>query len=78
MEGGAVVFLFLLIVVGAGIGAFLLFGAGGYARHKQVEGELGHDDEEFRRLKGTDGEPARPEHVSVDDDSRSTFDVPAD
>jgi hypothetical protein len=72
MEGGVAVFLTLLILVGAGIGAFLLFGAGGYARHRQVEGELGHDDEAYR---DDQGEPRRPEHVRVDDDSKATTDV---
>ncbi|MEA2149103.1 MAG: hypothetical protein QOD69_933 [Solirubrobacteraceae bacterium] len=71
MEGGIAVFLTLLILVGAGIGGFLLFGAGGYARHRQVEGKLGHDD-------GSDREPEgpRPEHVRVEDDSNATFDIP--
>jgi hypothetical protein len=78
MQGGVVVFLFVVLLIGGAIATIFLTGAGGYARHKQIEGELGHDDEEFRRLKGTDGEPARPEHVRVEDDSKSTYDVPAD
>jgi hypothetical protein len=77
MEGGVAVFLTLLIVVGLGIGAFLLFGAGGYARHRQVEGELGHDDEGYRHARGKDaGDGERPEHVRVDDDSKATMNVP--
>jgi hypothetical protein len=73
MEGGVAVFLTLLIVVGLGIGGFLLFGAGGYARHKQVKGELGHDDAEFR---DDNGNPRRPEHVRVQDDSNATMNLP--
>jgi hypothetical protein len=78
MQGGVVVFLFFIIIVVGAIATIFLTGAGGYARHRQVEGELGHDDEEFRRLNGDGGEPRRPEHVRVEDDSRSTFDVPPD
>ena len=75
MQGGAVVFLFVLIIVGLGVGGFLLFGAGGYARHKQVEGELGHDDDEFRRERGmADG--GRPEHLRVSDDANATTNIP--
>ncbi|MDX6675830.1 MAG: hypothetical protein QOH11_3248 [Solirubrobacteraceae bacterium] len=66
MEGGVAVFLTLLILVGAGIGAFVLFGAGGYARHRQVEGKLGED--------GDDGK--RPEHVHVEDDADATYNMP--
>jgi hypothetical protein len=65
MEGGITVFLTLLILVGVGIGGFLLFGAGGYARHKQMEGKLGDDP---------DG--PRPEHRRVEDDSNATMNVP--
>ena len=65
MEGGIAVFLTLLILVGLGIGGFLLFGAGGYARHKQMEGELGDD-----------GEGGRPDHRRVEDDSNATMNVP--
>jgi hypothetical protein len=65
MEGGITMFLTLLILVGLGIGGFLLFGAGGYARHKQMEGELGDD---------SDG--PRPEHRRVEDDSNATMNVP--
>jgi hypothetical protein len=73
MEGGVAVFLTLLILVGAGIGLFLLFGAGGYARHRQVEGKLGHDDEGYR---DDHGEGGRPEHVRVEDDSNATMNPP--
>jgi hypothetical protein len=66
MEGGVAVFLTLLILVGAGIGGFLLFGAGGYARHRQKEGKLGGDP---------DG--PRPEHLHVEDDADATYDIPA-
>ena len=65
MEGGITVFLTLLILVGLGIGGFLLFGAGGYARKKQREGELG-DDPDGRR----------PEHRRVEDDTNATMNVP--
>jgi hypothetical protein len=66
MEGGITVFLTLLILVGVGIGGFLLFGAGGYARKRQMEGELGEDA----------GGP-RPEHRRVEDDTNATMNVPA-
>jgi hypothetical protein len=66
MEGGVTVFLTLLILVGAGIGGFLLFGAGSYARKKQMKGELGEDP----------GGP-RPEHRRVEDDAKATTNVPS-
>jgi hypothetical protein len=70
MEGGIAVLLTLMILVGAGIGGFLLFGAGGYARHRQVEGKLGHDD-------GSDGpDGRRPQHHHVEDDAEATYDIP--
>jgi hypothetical protein len=65
MEGGVTVFLALLILVGVGIGGFLLFGAGGYARKKQMEGELGDDPDD-----------PWPEHRRVEDDSNATMNVP--
>ena len=65
MEGGITVFLTLLILVGVGIGGFLLFGAGGYARKKQMDGEPGEDPE-----------GPRPEHRRVEDDSNATMNVP--
>jgi hypothetical protein len=65
MEGGITVFLTLLILVGVAIGGFMLFGAGGYARKKQKEGEVGDDP---------DG--PRPEHRRVEDDSNATTNVP--
>ena len=65
MEGGITVFLTLLILIGLGIGGFLLFGAGGFARKKQMEGELGDDPA-----------GARPEHVRAEDDSDATMNVP--
>ena len=67
MEGGVAIFLFLLIVGGAGFGGFLLFGAGGVLRRKQMKGELDDD--------GDDG--GRPTHVHVSDDSDATFDIPS-
>jgi hypothetical protein len=67
VEGGISIFLFLLIVVGAGIGGVLLFGSGGYLRKKQLDGELGGD--------GSDAE--RPTHMRVEDDSNATQDVPS-
>ena len=51
--------------VGVGIGGFLLFGAGGYARKRQMEGELGEDPS-----------GPRPEHRRVEDDTNATMNVP--
>ncbi|MEA2154374.1 MAG: hypothetical protein QOE11_514 [Solirubrobacteraceae bacterium] len=65
MEGGVAAFLTLLIVVGLGVGGFLLFGAGGYLRHRQREGDLGDDPE-----------GPRPVHKRVEDDANATYDVP--
>lgn len=65
MEGGITVFLTLLILVGAGIGAFLLFGSGGYLRHKQMEGDMRDDPD-----------APRPEHRQVEDDAEATTNMP--
>lgn len=61
MEGGVSIFLFLLILGGAGIGGFLLFGTGGYLRKKEIKDDLGDGDH---------GE--RPGHLRVEDDSEAT------
>jgi hypothetical protein len=58
MEGGVVVFLALVVAVGLSLAAIFLSGAGGYARHKQVKGELGDD-----------GAERRPEHLRVEDET---------
>jgi hypothetical protein len=71
MEGGITVFLTLLILVGVGIGGFLLFGAGGYARKKQMEGELPDDPDD-----PDDPDGPRPEHRRVEDDGNATMNVP--
>ncbi len=65
MEGGASVFLLLLILVGGGIGGFMLFGSGGYLRKKQMDGDLGDDD---------DGD--RPKHLRVEDDAAAVTNMP--
>ena len=67
VEGGVSIFLFLLILAGAGIGGFLLFGTGGYLRRKQMRGELGDDD----------GDGRRPTHLRVEDDGDAPFEIPA-
>jgi hypothetical protein len=64
MEGGVTVFLLLLILVGGGIGGFLLFGAGGYMRKKQLDPE--------RKADGGD----RPEHLHVEDDAEAVMNMP--
>jgi hypothetical protein len=59
MEGGITVILTLVIVFGAIVGGVALFGAGGWVRRREIEGEL--DD---------DGESGpRPRHTAVADDS---------
>jgi len=67
VEGGVAIFLFLLILIGAGIGGPLLLGTGGYLRRKQMKGELGDDN----------GDGGRPTHLRVSDDAEATFDVSA-
>lgn len=59
MEGGVTVILMLLIVFGGIAGAVALFGAGGYVQRRKEKGELDSED----------GEPRRPEHMVVEDDS---------
>jgi hypothetical protein len=68
VEGGISIFLFLLILGGAGVGAVLLFGSGGYLRKKQLDGELGDDG---------GGSGARPTHMRVEDESDATQEVPS-
>jgi hypothetical protein len=63
MEGGVAIFLFLLILIGAGIGGPLLLGTGGYLRRKQMKGELGD----------ASGDGGRPTHLRVSDDADATF-----
>ena len=66
MEGGITILLTVLILVGLGVGGFLLFGAGGYARRKQMEGDLGGD-----------AEGGRPTHRRVEDEANATMNVPS-
>jgi hypothetical protein len=63
MEGGVTVFLTLLILAGAGIGGFLLFGAGGYLRKQQMDPDSGSGE-------------GRPEHLHVEDDAEATTNMP--
>ncbi len=57
-------FLLLLILVGGGIGGFMLFGSGGYLRKKQMDGDLGADDGD------------RPTHLRVEDDADAVMNMP--
>ncbi|HWC28106.1 MAG TPA: hypothetical protein VG474_16065 [Solirubrobacteraceae bacterium] len=59
MEGGITVILTLIILFAAIAGGVALFGAGGFVRKREMEGEL--DDDEPR---------GRPTHNAVEDDSR--------
>ena len=56
MEGGIGIVLTLLIVFGVAVGGVALFGAGGWVRKRELQGE---DDEE---------QPSRPQHTVVEDD----------
>jgi hypothetical protein len=57
MEGGVTVILTLMILFGVIVGGVALFGAGGWVRRREIEGDL--DDDE---------EPPRPRHTVVDND----------
>ncbi len=56
--------LLLLILIGGGIGGFMLFGSGGYLRKKQMDGDLG------------DGGGDRPTHKRVEDDADAVMNMP--
>ena len=62
MEGGVTVILTLLIVFGGLAGAVALFGAGGYVQRRKEKGELGGG-----------GEPERPRHTVVENDSNDVL-----
>ncbi len=70
MEGGVAILMFLLVLGGLGVGGFLLFGAGGYARRRQKQVEGG----ERADIVG-DSADGRPTHLRVGDESDATFDV---
>jgi hypothetical protein len=62
MEGGVTVILTLFILVGGIAGAVALFGAGGYVQRRREKGELGEG-----------GEPPRPEHTVVENESNDVL-----
>ena len=57
MEGGVTIILTLLMLFGLIVGGVALFGAGGWVRKRQMEGE------------GEDDGSSRPRHTVVEDDS---------